>query len=135
MFVFTRRFGRILYCCVIMDPVQTSYFSELYLKNSLLDWKLKSMDMTEWFQNRGFSEKFSEITRAMQKIKIRTFSAHDLRWENVIFWGCADLSYHANKHIDNLSKKISTYTNLLYSGLKYHVKEMFKILLMYPGEF
>ena len=41
----------------------------------------------------------------MLNIKIRKFSANDLHWENVLFWGNAALSFHANKHIDNLLKK------------------------------
>ena len=32
---------------VIMDPVQMSFFSAIYLKNSLLDWKLKSKEMND----------------------------------------------------------------------------------------
>ena len=40
----------------------------------------------------------------MLKIKIIKLSVQDLRRENVIFWGCAALSYNANKHIDNLNK-------------------------------
>ena len=28
----------------------------------------------------------------------KKLAAHDLRWENAIFWGCAALSYHAHKN-------------------------------------
>ena len=86
-----------------MDPVQTSFFLRLLLKNSLFDWKLKLKEITEWFQNCKFFRKFFLNNPSnVKKIEIRKLSAHDLHWENVIFWGCAALSYHANKHIDNL---------------------------------
>ena len=96
-----RRFGRILCFCIN----NTTFFSALYLKNSLFDWKLKFKEMTEWFQNCRFFRKIFLNYPSNIKIEIRKLSAHDLHWENVIFWGCATLSYHANKHIDKLFKK------------------------------
>ena len=104
MFVLSDVLEEFYVFALIMDPVQTTFFSALYLKNSLFDWKLKFKEMTEWFQNCRFFRKIFLNYPSNIKIEIRKLSAHDLHWENVIFWGCATLSYHANKHIDKLFK-------------------------------
>ena len=59
MFVLSDVLEEFYVFAVIMDPVQNTLFSALYLKNSLFDWKLKFKEMTEWFKIVGFSEKFS----------------------------------------------------------------------------
>ena len=61
--------------------------------------------MTECLIIVDFTYIFPLITRARLKIKLRKSADHDLRWENVIFWGCAALPFHAYIHIDDLLKK------------------------------
>ena len=65
--------------------------------------------MTECLEIVDFTDNISLITQARLKIQIRKLAAHDLRWENVIFWGCAPFSYYANKHIFYLENKYVSY--------------------------
>ena len=67
LFVFFRRFGRILYFCSNNGPLPNVIFSTLYLKNSLFDWRLKSKEMTECLKVVDFTDHFSSITRARLK--------------------------------------------------------------------
>ena len=85
VFGFLRRFGRILYFCSNNGPLPNVIFSALYLKKSLLDWRLKSKEMTECLIIVDFTYIFPLITRARLKIKLRKSAAHDLRWKTSYF--------------------------------------------------
>ena len=109
------------------EPPSKRHFSALYFKHSLLNWRLKFMEMTECLQNCRFyrtiiSNYSSELKlKLIEKLsKSKDFSAHDLRWENVIFEGCAALSYHCLQRVDSLWKMVNIYSNLL-CNLKYDV--------------
>ena len=70
---FFRRFWRIIYFCVIMDSVQTSFLAPYILK-TLLEWKLKWKEMTEWFPNcRFFRKIFLNYPSNVEKIKLEHF--------------------------------------------------------------
>ena len=114
MLFFPRRFGRILYLCSNNGPLPNVIFSTWYLKNSLLDWRLKCKEMRTCLKIVDFTEFFLKLPEQCEKFKLKTL----LLMTYVIFWGCAALLYHGNKHIDNLYKKISMYLNFFYSGLK-----------------
>ena len=51
---FCRRFWRILHFCGNNGPLPNVTFSALYFKHSLLNWRLKFMEMTECLQNCRF---------------------------------------------------------------------------------
>ena len=102
---FWLRVWRILYFCDNNGPHSNVMFSTLYFKHSLLNCRLKSKEMTACLQNcrfyRSIFSKYSSEVKWKLKIyqklsKSKDFSNHDLRWENVIFWGCADLRRELN---------------------------------------
>ena len=74
------------------------------------------------FENCTFYRQFFlNYPSKIKNYKIRKLAAHDLRWENFIFWCCAALSYHANNHtliIYFKNKYVIMYPNLFYSRLK-----------------
>mgnify|MGYP003690561033 CR=1 FL=1 len=94
-------FWRIIYCCINNGPLPNVIFSALYFKHSLLNWRLKCMEMTECLLNCRFYQTI--ISNFSSKLKLKLiekllilddFYAPDLRWENVIILGCAAWSYH-----------------------------------------
>ena len=86
-FLSFRRSGRISYFCSNNGPCPNVIFSALY-QNSLLNWISKFKDMTEWFRNcRFFRKIFWNYPSKIKNYRIRKLSPHDLRWENVLFWG------------------------------------------------
>ena len=56
---FCRLFWRIWYVCGNNGPLPNVTFSALYFKHSLINWRLKFMEMTECLQNFRFHRKFN----------------------------------------------------------------------------
>ena len=108
---FCLRFWRISYFCGNNGPSPNVIFSVLHFEHSLLNWRLKFKEITECLQNCRFYRKITSKYSSEVKWKLinkfvisENFSAHDLRWENVIFWGCAAWSYNCLQNVDNLLK-------------------------------
>ena len=95
---FSRRFRKIVFMAVIMDPYVI--FSALYFKHSQSNWILKFIELTKCLQNcRFYRTIISDYSSKVKKIQLKLynsedFSAHDLHWEHGIFWDCAAWSYH-----------------------------------------
>ena len=121
---FCRLLWRTLYFCGNDGPLPNVIFSALYFTHFLLNWRLKFMEMTKCLQNCRFyrtinSNHFSEVKwKLIEKLQIsKHFSAHDLRWENDIFWGCAAWSIIPLLTITLIIylKMVSIYSNMLCS--------------------
>ena len=59
-------------------------------------------DVSVWVKNspvgRKNTNKQIKIKLNQSKFKSEVLCAHDLRWENVVFWGGAALSYYSLKN-------------------------------------
>ena len=98
---FYQLFEEIYIFCSNNGPLPNVIPSALYFKHSLLNWRLKFMEMTECLQNCMLYQTIISNYSGAVKLKFieklwtsEDFSAPDLRWEDVIFWGCAAWSYH-----------------------------------------
>ena len=69
---FFPRFGRILYFCSNNGPLPNAIFSALYLKNSLLPWKLKSKEMTECLKLQNWTRPILQIAEQGKKLKFES---------------------------------------------------------------
>ena len=86
-------FWKIIYFCSKNGPLSNVIFSALYFKHSLINWRLKCMEMTGCLQNCRFYRTI--ISNFSSKVKLKlieklSISADDfyppnLRCENVIF--------------------------------------------------
>ena len=87
-------FWRILYFCRNSEALQKVIHSALYSNLSRINWRFKFMEMAA-FKIVGLTKNYprllkrshSKIKIKQKSLKLEDFSAHCLRWENVIFWG------------------------------------------------
>ena len=101
--VFADVFEEYYIFCDNNGPLPNVILCALYFKHSLLNWRLKFIEndrMSSQLLVLPNNYMYLELTRWCE-IKIncklsntKDFSAHDLHWENVIFWGYAAWSYH-----------------------------------------
>ena len=61
---------RISYFCSNTEPLPNVFFSTLYFKHSLLNWRLKFMEMTECLQNCRFYWTIISYYSSKEKLKI-----------------------------------------------------------------
>ena len=92
---------RILHFCGNNGPLPNVIFCALHFRHSLLNWRLKFMEMTECLQNYRFYRTINLIYSSEEKLKFtekllisEDFSARELRWDDVKIWGYAAWSYH-----------------------------------------
>ena len=95
---FCRHFWRSLYFCGNNGPSPNVIFSVIHFKHSLLNRWLKFKEITECLQNFRFYRTIISNYSSKEKWNLinkyvisEDFSAHDLHWESIIFWGCANL--------------------------------------------